>query len=198
MHHWRRGQLRSREALGAARNYVLSDDVFLRNLALGEVMGIRSLHLSLAHAMRFAAALLALLAVPLYGIARLPFSEAARILTGLSVLALCCVGAVLCAWGFIRTWAMRISGDRRWGQAFLVLFLVDVIGSLIVVGLIHNATLGARVAVLLILGLLLSGGAWALGGLLQWLWRVTAPSQAPTRRSRMIRSRSLHGGVSRG
>jgi hypothetical protein len=148
--------------------------------------------------MRFAAALLALLAVPLYGITRFPFSEAARLLTELSVLALCFVGAVLCAWGFIRVWAMRVSGDRRWGQAFLVLFLVDVIGSLIVVGLIHNVTLGAWVAVLAILGLLLSGGAWALGGLLQWLWRVTAPSQAPTRRARMIRARSLHGGVSRG
>jgi hypothetical protein len=93
---------------------------------------------------------------------------------------------------------MRISGDRRWGQAFLVLFLVDVIGSLIAVGLIHNATLGARVAVLAILGIFLFGGAWTLGGLLQWLWRVTAPSQAPTRRVRMIRARSLHGGVSRG
>jgi hypothetical protein len=58
--------------------------------------------------------------------------------------------------------------------------------------------LGARVALLAIVGLLLSGGAWAFGGLLQWLWRLTALSQAPTRRVRTIRARSLHGGVSRG
>jgi hypothetical protein len=161
-------------------------------------MGIRSLHLVLAHAMRFTAALFALLAVPLYGIACLPFSEAARLLTGLSMLALCLVGAVLCAWGFIREWALRISEDRRWVQAFLVLLLIDLIGSLIVIALIHKATLGARVALLAIVGLLLSGGAWAFGGLLQWLWRLTALSQAPTRRVRTIRARSLHGGVSRG
>jgi len=172
--------------------------VFFGDLALGEVMGIRSLHLVLAHAMRFTAALLALLAVPLYGIARLPFSEAARLLTGLSMLALCLVGAVLCAWGFIREWALRISEDRRWVQAFLVLLLVDVIGSLTLAGLMRNVNLGARITILAILGIFLFGGAWTLGGLLQWLWRLTAPSQAPTRRVRTIRARSLHGGVSRG
>ena len=198
MHHWRRGQLRSREALGTARNYVHGDDVFLRNLALGEVMGIRSPHLPLAHVVRFSAALLAFLAVPLYGIARLPFSEAARLLTGLSVLALCCVGTVLLAWGFIRDWAMRVSGNRRWGHAFLVLLLVDVIGSLTLAGLMRNVNLGARITILAILGIFLFGGAWTLGDLLQWLWRVTALSQAPSRRARIIRTRSLHGGVSRG
>ena len=172
--------------------------MFLRNLAFGEIMGIRSLHLHLAHAVRFAAALLALLAVPSYGIAHLPFSEAARLFTGLSIFALCCWGTVRLIGGFIWEWAMRISGNRRWGQAFLVLLLVGVIEGLTLVGLIYNETLGVRIAVLAILGLLLFGGAWALGGLLQWLWRVTVPSQPPTRQTHMIRARSLHGGVSRG
>ena len=192
------GQLCARKALGTSGDYIHCNDMFFGDLALGEVMGIRSQHLLVVHIARFTASVLALLAVPVVGMAPLPVSGAARLLTALSMIAVCCMGALAFAWGNVRKWALRTSENRRWGHALFALLLADVSGALIVAGLMHNENLVTRAGIVVVCGVLLFGGAWALGGLLQFLWRVTTPPQPPARRARIIRGRALHGGVSRG
>jgi len=163
------------------------NDVFFGDLALGEVMGISHSICSLFILARFTASVLALLAVPVVGMAPLPVSGAARLsyrtLHDRRVL-------------YGRSLGVRLGNrsqvgfdgplkNRRWVHALFATVAGRRFRSP------HRRRSHGTTRILLrglgfvVCGVLLFGGAWALGGLLQFLWRVTTPPQPPARRARI-------------
>jgi len=161
-------------------------------------MGIKKINSRALHLARFAAMLSAGLAVPLYGLSSFPLSDAARLTTELGEGVACCAGAITIVWKVTRKWLKSASKVRRWAVVLLTVLTVEIAGVVIAAGLIRYASLVTMAVMIGGLGLALAGGTWAFGGLLQWIWMITKPSESSIRHRRIVPLRSLHGGLSRG
>jgi hypothetical protein len=148
-----------------------------------KTLGARLLH--------FGVACFALAVIPLYSVSHLPLSGSARVLALPSMLLFCFGGAAVFAWGLIQKAAQWVSGPRRWSPAILLVILIQCALVITLGGLFHASRMGSwgLIAVAAVAGL--GGGAWALGGVLQWLWVMSDPNRSASRRSSLPRVR--HG-----
>ncbi len=137
-------------------------------------MGLISNRNSLIHAVRFSSAILAVLIFPLCGLTRLPLAHTALLFTELSTIAFCISGLVILAWGVAQRVAGLLSDTHRWWVLPATIFTPGLAGMLFLASLMRATHFGPRIGVAVGMACLVVGGAWSLGGVLQWLWDETS------------------------
>jgi hypothetical protein len=158
-------------------------------MALGSVMGITLGKQIGKHLLRFGFSLFGLTILPLYSASRLPFSDAATLLTLLSAAAFCVGGTSIFVWEFIRTAAIWFT-DRQRRSRLVLLGVFQVAGLLVFSLIVKSSHHALQVALFLIVFIVIGGGVWALGATLQWLWEVADPNAINPRSAGIARSLS--------
>lgn len=145
------------------------------------------------HIVRFGFACITLAVVPLYSLSPLPFSSAARMLTLPLMLIFCFSGAAVVGWGFIVKIVSRFTGSRSRLRFALIAISFQLLLILTFGGLSYVSHLGSWLLIGGAAAVALGGGAWALGGVLQWLWTMSDPNKMARqgRPSRIVRGYPL-------
>lgn len=192
MCNWRDSKLRSRQALGLARNNIDRNAVLLRNMDSCKGVGMTvETQIAISHRLRFAAVLGLMCMIPAYSFTHWPAAMVVAAVCESGAILACAVGTGLWIRKFIRGWVSYRKASLRPGRVTAQLVLTVTFILLCIGRIAYRPSIGLLMAVIaLVIAVVLGAGAWLLGLLLQWLWRVTTPHDEQNQRFTVA-----HGGA---